>query len=291
MPLLSNLVEETANNPGTSTNVNLGGAPTGRRSFAQEFSNGDLVLYGITDGNATHEAGIGTFVSGAPNVLQRTTVIWNSAGTTARLDFPGACRVYNEVPASKAAYFDDADQLILPADAADPTAALRSGQVAWKSIGRTDAAAASVVDFTWASTFKRIRLNYWGLTFSVNSGMRLRSLTAGVPDAGATDYAYTFQVGNGAAAAMTVGSASPAFIDLTGATLSTAVAGGTADIYPGAAAATFTCTSVYGGVNDSSQTIIQMVTARRAANGLKNGIRLFASSGTMTGSFLVEGAV
>lgn len=119
--MLSNLVEETANNPGTSTDVNLGGAPTGRRTFAQEFSNGDLVLYGITDGSSTHEAGIGTFVAGSPNVLQRTTVLWNSAGTTARLNFPGACRVYNEVPSQQMGYFNDDDDFLLKQD---PTVAL-----------------------------------------------------------------------------------------------------------------------------------------------------------------------
>ena len=97
--MLRNLVEESANNPGAGLEVNLGGAPQGRRSFAQSFTNGQTPFYFITDGVQT-ECGTGTFVAGSPHKLQRTSVIWNSAGTApARLNFTGAVRVYNEVPA------------------------------------------------------------------------------------------------------------------------------------------------------------------------------------------------
>lgn len=113
--MLRNLVEETANNPGAGTNVTLGGGAPGRRSFAQEFTNGQTPFYFLFDGTLM-EAGLGTFVAGAPNVLQRTTVLWNSAGTTARLSFTGALRVYNSIPASVAAFFASSGDFLLRQD-------------------------------------------------------------------------------------------------------------------------------------------------------------------------------
>jgi hypothetical protein len=108
--MLSNLVEEAANNPGTAINVNLLGAPTNRRGFVQAFGNGGQAAYALTDNTQT-EWGIGTVQAGSPNVLARTTVLGNTAGTTARLNFTGACRVYNEVPAERQVVLDATGKL------------------------------------------------------------------------------------------------------------------------------------------------------------------------------------
>ncbi len=91
------LVQETCNNPGTGTTVNLLGAVASRRSFASSYSSGQTCFYVLSDGLLS-EWGIGTFTSGSPNTLARTTVIGNSAGTTARLNFTGITNVYNAVP-------------------------------------------------------------------------------------------------------------------------------------------------------------------------------------------------
>jgi hypothetical protein len=103
--LLKNLVEETANNPGSGLPVSLLGALTNRTSFVQAFGNGGQCFYALTDGLQT-EWGIGTVTAASPNVLSRDTVLGNTAGTTARLNFTGAVRVYNEAPAERLALTD-----------------------------------------------------------------------------------------------------------------------------------------------------------------------------------------
>jgi hypothetical protein len=101
--MLANLVEESCNNPGTGLNITLLGAPANRNGFAQSFGHGASAYYVLTDG-AQSEWGIGTVQVGTPNVLVRTTVLSNTARTTARLNFTGACRVYCEVPAERTPY-------------------------------------------------------------------------------------------------------------------------------------------------------------------------------------------
>jgi len=103
--MLSNYIEEQANAPGTAVNVNLAGAPAGRRVWRSGFATGTVVFYGMTDGTQ-EEWGVGTLTWGSPDVLARTTVLGNSAGTTARLNFTGAVRVYNEVPAERMVYIN-----------------------------------------------------------------------------------------------------------------------------------------------------------------------------------------
>ena len=97
--MLRDLVQETANNPGTGLNVSLGGAPVNRLSFVGEFGNGARCFYAISDGTQT-EWGVGTLTAGSPNVLTRTTVLRNTAGNDLRLDFKGAVQVYNEAPSA-----------------------------------------------------------------------------------------------------------------------------------------------------------------------------------------------
>lgn len=94
---LANYVLETANNPGTGT-VALAGAVAGRRSFAQAFTTGSTVFYFIDDGT-NYECGIGTFTTGSPNHLARTTIIETSSGGTTAINFTGTVNVYCEAPA------------------------------------------------------------------------------------------------------------------------------------------------------------------------------------------------
>jgi hypothetical protein len=104
--MLGNFIQESATNPGTSTNVSLNGAATGRLAFLSVFNSGQSCFYVMDDG-AQQEWGIGSVTSGNPNVLARTTVLGNSLGTTARLNFTGAVRVYNAMPAERAIWKGD----------------------------------------------------------------------------------------------------------------------------------------------------------------------------------------
>lgn len=104
--MLKNFVLETANAPGTSTTFNLGGAASGRLSYAGAgFTNGQVVFYVMDDGSQK-EWGVGTFNTGSPNTMSRTTVIGNSSGTIAKLNFTGTTNVYNSLPAENTVYAD-----------------------------------------------------------------------------------------------------------------------------------------------------------------------------------------
>jgi hypothetical protein len=111
--MIRNFVLETTNAPGTTSTINLAGAVTGRRSFAQEFTSGTAVYYFMDDGTQA-EAGFGTFTAGSPNTLTRSTVVWdsvNGSGTPSKRNFTGSTRVYNEVPASATVYLNQLGRL------------------------------------------------------------------------------------------------------------------------------------------------------------------------------------
>lgn len=108
--MLKNFVLETASAPGTNTTINLAGAATGRMSFVTAFSTTQSVFYFMDDGTQA-EWGVGTFTTGSPNTLSRSTVVGNTAGNTSRLNFTGTTRVYNEVCGDRVAYFDSSNIL------------------------------------------------------------------------------------------------------------------------------------------------------------------------------------
>lgn len=115
MPMLADFVVETANNPGTGTTVNLIGAATGPfTTFATRFTTGSQVFYTINDGGALAETGIGTFTAGSPNTLSRDTVLSNTTGTVARVNFLGVVYVYCSMPAGRSVYLDNTNTVNLP---------------------------------------------------------------------------------------------------------------------------------------------------------------------------------
>lgn len=107
---IADFVLQNANAPGTTASVQLLTTPTGRRGWLSAFSSGAAVRYVMDDGTQA-EGGRGTLAAGSPDTLSRDTVRWNTAGTTSRLDFTGAVRVYCALAAEDMVYLDSAGQV------------------------------------------------------------------------------------------------------------------------------------------------------------------------------------
>ena len=98
--VLADRVQETAAAPGTGT-VTLLGAALGYQSFAV-IGNGNTTFYTIADqGGNNWEVGIGTYTSSG-TTLSRDTVLSNSLGTTALINFSsGIQTVFVTYPSEK----------------------------------------------------------------------------------------------------------------------------------------------------------------------------------------------
>jgi len=84
--VLKNRVLETCTSPGTGA-VSLLGAVLGYSTFSSSIGNTNTTYYTIADQSGNNwEVGIGTY-STSGNTLARTTVIANSLGTTALINF------------------------------------------------------------------------------------------------------------------------------------------------------------------------------------------------------------
>ena len=103
--VLKDRVVENASAPGTGT-VTLLGAVTGYQSFAT-IGNGNTTYYTIADvGGNNWEVGIGTYTSSG-TTLSRDTVISNSLGTTAKINFSsGTQTVFVTYPAEQSVNLD-----------------------------------------------------------------------------------------------------------------------------------------------------------------------------------------
>ena len=109
MPLVvKDRIKETSTTSGTGT-LTLAGAASGFRSFA-DIGNGNTTYYAIVDATAgTWEVGIGTYTASG-TTLARTTVLSNSSGTTAAINFAANSKdVFVTYPAGKAVYGDASD--------------------------------------------------------------------------------------------------------------------------------------------------------------------------------------
>ena len=96
-------VKETCTSPGTGT-VTLLGASTGYVSFSV-IGNGNSTYYCIADQSGNNwEVGIGTYTSSG-TTLSRDTVLSNSAGTTALINFStGTQDVFVTYPSERAVF-------------------------------------------------------------------------------------------------------------------------------------------------------------------------------------------
>lgn len=152
--MLRDLVEETVNAPGTAITINLGGALPGRKPWISPstFAGGDLAYYELTDGSSTWELGICTLAAGSPNTLSRTTVLSNSAGTTARMNFTGTCIAFSWVPAARMPLRDATGRL--------PMSELPY-EIGWNVLEKVViTSTVGAVDFTLPQPFVRFRLEF-----------------------------------------------------------------------------------------------------------------------------------
>ena len=104
--VVADRVKETSTTAGTGT-LTLAGAAAGFQSFAV-IGNGNTTYYTIVDNIAnTWEVGIGTYTSSG-TTLSRDTVLSNSSGTTAKINFASNSKdVFVTYPASKSTYEDE----------------------------------------------------------------------------------------------------------------------------------------------------------------------------------------
>ena len=104
--VVADRVKETSTTAGTGT-LTLAGAVAGFQSFSV-IGNGNTTYYTIVDNIAnTWEVGIGTYTSSG-TTLSRDTVLSNSSGTTAKINFASNSKdVFVTYPASKSTYEDE----------------------------------------------------------------------------------------------------------------------------------------------------------------------------------------
>ena len=113
--VLADRVLETSTTSGTGA-LTLLGAVNGYQSFANGVGSGNTCYYTIYDTVAyTWEVGVGTYTSGSPNTLTRTTVLSNSSQTTAFISFAGnLMNVWVDYPSEKAIYQDASGNTYVP---------------------------------------------------------------------------------------------------------------------------------------------------------------------------------
>lgn len=101
--VLKDRVRETCSAPGTGT-VTLLGAVSGYSNFSS-IGNGNTTYYCIADQiGGNWEVGIGTYTSSG-TTLSRDTVISNSSGTTAKINFASGIQdVFCTYPAEQSLY-------------------------------------------------------------------------------------------------------------------------------------------------------------------------------------------
>lgn len=102
---IASRVWQTSATTGTGTlSLDASSNPTGYRTFASAIGNGNSCPYVIDDGQGHWEEGIGNVATG-PDTLARTTVINNSLGTTALINFPAGTKTVQVCPIGSRAWW------------------------------------------------------------------------------------------------------------------------------------------------------------------------------------------
>jgi len=109
-------VKQTTSTTGTGA-LDLDGNSAGFQTFGTALSNADTTYYALTEGSTgAWEVGLGTFATGTPNTLARTTVLASSNSGSAVNLTAGDADVFITQPAGKSAHFDASGNLVLNQD-------------------------------------------------------------------------------------------------------------------------------------------------------------------------------
>ena len=114
--VLNDRVKETSITTGTGT-LNLAGAVSGFQTFVAGIGNSNVTYYAIVNDSGTEfEIGIGTVTDASPDTLSRTTIL-ESSNSDSAVDFSsGTKTVFCTLPASKAVFEDNNNDVTLPDD-------------------------------------------------------------------------------------------------------------------------------------------------------------------------------
>lgn len=168
--MLKSFVQQSASAPGTASSINLIAPPTDRVAFSAVFASGASVFY-FMDDDTQAEWGWGAITAGTPDTLARTTVIGNTAGTTARLNFSGTVRVYNEVPGEWLCYLNSTGFVSMPGPAIVPADPSTAAAILVRGRLSDDVAAVWFQSYSAASN--------WGVIQSSSAGLDV--LTGATP--------------------------------------------------------------------------------------------------------------
>ena len=177
--------QQSASAPGTATSFNLAPPPTGFRGFVSAFGSGVECFYVIESADRTmREWGRGQATSGSPDTFTRTTVLGNSSGTTARLNFTGVVNVYNDALAENGS-------LLIPAPA-QADHAVRRVDVLDERQGATviPSGSVSAIDFAIPAWAQAVRVVGGGLVSTVAAAFAFRFSydTAATFPSGSTEF-------------------------------------------------------------------------------------------------------
>jgi len=114
--LVNDRVKETSTTTGTGT-LSLAGAVSGFQTFVAGIGNSNVTYYAIVNDSGTEfEIGIGTVTDASPDTLSRTTIL-ESSNSDSAVDFSaGTKTVFCTLPASKAVFEDNNNDVTLPDD-------------------------------------------------------------------------------------------------------------------------------------------------------------------------------
>jgi hypothetical protein len=114
--VVNDRVKETSTTTGTGT-LSLAGAVSGFQTFVAGIGNSNVTYYAIVNDSGTEfEIGIGTVTDASPDTLSRTTIL-ESSNSDSAVDFSsGTKTVFCTLPASKAVFEDNNNDVTLPDD-------------------------------------------------------------------------------------------------------------------------------------------------------------------------------
>lgn len=180
--VLADRVQETAAAPGTGT-VTLLGAALGFQTFAV-IGNGNTTFYTIADqGGNNWEVGIGTYTASG-TTLSRDTVLSNSLGTTAKIDFTtGIQTVFVTYPSEKSVNLDAAGNVSPLGNVASGTWQATAVTTSYGGTGLTSYTAGDLPYYASGTTLSKLGIGTNGYILTSNGTAPTWAVnTAATPD-------------------------------------------------------------------------------------------------------------